>query len=172
MNATVELAEKVDELLLVLRKDLEHIEQSNDNLNVLRELVIRRDDCGLNRLLEQIRSQSQEYVENQKLREQLRQQIARILGWPVGEVRLGRLLQSVSVEQRQRVGQLRNELQNLISRLRSEHSSTVILLADLTRFNNMLLNTILETGKACGITYDARGGTSRSGDIAFMNLQF
>ncbi len=173
MNTTMTgLAERVDELLFVLQKDIEHIEQSIDNLNKLRELLIKRDDCGLNRLLEEIRSQSQGYVENQKLREQLRMHISGILGWSVDEVRLGRLQQTVSVEQEIRVGQLRSRLQGVISRLQGEHAGTVILLADLTRFNNMLLNTILETGRARGITYDAQGGTSRSGDIAFMNLQF
>ncbi len=171
-TTTTELTERVDELLLVLQKDLVHIERSIEKLSELRELVIRRDDSGLNRLLEQIQSQSREYIENQKLREQLRRQIARILGWPVDEVRLGRLQQTVSAEQAIHVGQVRRRLQDVISRLQNEHAGTVMLLADLARFNNMLLNTILETGQACGITYDARGGTSRGGEIAFVNLQF
>jgi hypothetical protein len=168
---TTQLQEKVDELLLVLQKDLEHIERSIVELDELRAFVIKRDDSGLNRLLEQIRSRSQEYEANQKLREELRQQVAKILDWPVGEVRLGRLVQEVSAEQKVNVRQMRERLGGMISRLQREHTSTIILLSELSRFNSILLNTILETGRVCGVTYNARGDASRSGDVAFMNLQ-
>ena len=172
MNAaTTELQGKIDELLLVLQKDLEHIEQSVKELDELRELVIKRNDSGLSKLLEQIRSRSQEYGANQKLREELKRQIAEILDWPVGEVRLGKLLQEVPDEQKINVRQMRERLGDMISKLKREHTSTVMLLSDLSRFNSLLLNTILETGQVCGVTYDARGGTSRSGEVAFMNLQ-
>jgi DNA repair exonuclease SbcCD ATPase subunit len=170
-TVTTELQEKVNELLAVLQKDLEHIERSIGELDELRALVIKRDDSGLSKLLEQIRSRSQEYEANQKLREELRQQIAEILDWPVSEVRLGKLVQEVTAEQRVSVRQMRVRLGGMISRLQREHTSTVMLLSDLSRFNSILLNTILQTGQVCGVTYDARGGTSRSGDVAFMNLQ-
>jgi chromosome segregation ATPase len=169
--ATTKLQEKVDGLLAVLQKDLEHIERSIGEFDELRALVIKRDDSGLSKLLEQIRSRSQEYAANQRMREELRQQIAEILDCPVGEVRLGRLQQEVSAEQQFPVRQMQKRLRSMISRLQVEHSCTVVLLYDLSRFNSMLLNTILDTGQVCGVTYDARGGASRSGDVAFMNLQ-
>jgi hypothetical protein len=171
-TATTELQEKVDELLLVLQKDLEHIERSIEKLNELRELVIRRDDSGLSTLLEEIRSQSQEYIENQKLREQLRQRIGRILNWPVEQVRLGKLQRMVSGERAIHAEEVRKRLRDMILRLQSERAGTVVLLTDLARFNRMLLNTILETWRGCGITYDASGGTSRNDEVAFMNLRF
>jgi hypothetical protein len=167
-----ELAEKVDELLLVLYKDIEHIERSIDELDELRELVIRRDDASLKGLLEQIRLRSQEYVENQKRREQLRRQIAEIISLPVGQVKLGRLQQIVPVERRTDMSQVRKRLRVMVSKLQSEYTGTVMLLADLKRFNGMLLNTIMEAGRVCNVTYDSRGGTSREGDVAFMNLRF
>jgi hypothetical protein len=170
-TATTELQEKVNELLAVLQKDLEYIERNIVELDELRALVIKRDDSGLSKLLEQIRSRSQEYEANQKLREELRRQIAEILDWSVGEVRLGRLLQQVSAEQKVNVRQIRERLGSMISRLQKEHTSTVMLLSDLSRFNSILLDTILETGQVCGVTYNARGGAKRNGDIAFMNLQ-
>lgn len=173
MNAaTTELAQSIDQLLVVLQKDLERIEQSIERLNELRALVIKRDDSGLDRLLEQMRSQSEEYVQNQKLREQLREQIAVILDWPVEQVRLGRLQQILPERQSIQVAQMRERLTKTIARLRTEHAGTALLLADLARFNGILLNWILETGRACGMTYDCRGETSRSRDVAFVNLQF
>ena len=46
------------------------------------------------------------------------------------------------------------------------------LLSDLARFNRTLLSAILESGQPRGVTYNSRGGTSRSGDVAFVNLEF
>jgi hypothetical protein len=173
MNAaTSELAQRINELLPVLQRDLEHIEQSIQRLDELRALVIKRDDSGLCRLLEQIGSQSQECVKNQKLREQLREQIAVILDRPLEQVRLGRLQQILPEPQSIQVAQMRQRLVKMVARLRTEHAATTLLLADLARFNGMLLKWILETGQVCGTTYDCRGETSRSRDTALVNLQF
>lgn len=171
MSTTTELQEQVNELLAVLHKDVEHIEQSIQHLDELRELVVKRDDSGLNKLLEHIKSRSKEYAANQKLREESRRQIAEILDWPVNEVRLGRLQGEVPAEQQVDVKNMRERLSSAISRLQGEHAATIMLLSDLSRFNRMLLNTILESGQFCDVTYNARGDTSRSGDVTFMNLQ-
>jgi hypothetical protein len=173
MNAATNgLTEKVDRLLLVLQKDIKHVQYGIEKLDKLRELLIRRDDVGLGQLLEEMRLQSQEYIENQKLRGELRQQIAAILGWPAEQVRLGRLQEVVPVEQGIFVRQMRRQLKEVISRLKNEYTGTVVLLADLARFNSMLLGAILGTGQSRNITYDAHGGASRSGEVAFVNLQF
>jgi len=173
MNAaTSELAEKTEQLLVVLQEDLVCIERSIERLDELRAFVIKRDDSGLNRLLEQIRSQSQEYVQNQKLREQLREQIAATVDWPLEQVRLGRLQQILPGRQSIKVAQMRERLMKMVARLRTEHAATTLLLSDLARFNGMMLNWILETGGVCGTTYDRRGETSRGRDTAFVNLQF
>ena len=48
--------DKVDELLAVLDKDIEHIQRSLSRLNELRRLVIKRDDTALGKLLESIQA--------------------------------------------------------------------------------------------------------------------
>jgi hypothetical protein len=173
MNGTaIGLTELVNELLVVLQKDLEHIEHSTETLEKLRELVVMRDDKNLNKLLDDIRSNSEEYTANEKRRGQLREEIAFELGWPAEEVRLGKLQNVVSAEQSQRVTQMRRQLAQTVSRLQSEHAGTTMLLADLTRFNRMLLNTFLESPNGREVTYDARGTRSTGDRNAFVNMQF
>jgi len=170
MNTITELSQKVDELLVILEKDLEHIANGIEELNGLRTLVIKRDDYGLGRLLEQIRSRSGEYTENLKQREQVRSCIARLLDWPVEKVKLRELEKAVSAEQSTRIKRMRQQLTEKVSQMQSGHSGTVMLLRDLARFNGMLLNTILEKGRRSGTIYNAHGGRSRGGEVAFMNL--
>lgn len=170
MNTTTELSQKIDELLAVLEKDIEHIQHGIEELEELRRFVIKRDDSGLSGMFEQIRSQSQGYIENQKQREQVRSSIARILDWPIEQVRLSQLQRVVSAGQAEQINLTRQRLTEKVSVMKSEHSGTVMLLRDLARFNGMLLNAILENQQSSGTTYNARGGKSRGGEVAFMNL--
>jgi hypothetical protein len=173
MNTTTnQLTERVDDLLAILEKDIEHINGSIEKLERMRELVIKRDDSALKKLLEKIRLSSEEYSQNLQLREQSKQQVAENLGCSVEQVRLSRLQMILPVEQSRRVGEVREQLERLVSRLRTEHAGTAVLLADLARFNSILLNTILETGRASGITYNARGDRQKHRDGAFVNLEF
>jgi hypothetical protein len=173
MNTTMtQLSERIDELLRILERDIEHIEQSVEQLDELRTLVIKRNDSGLNELLGQIHVQSQQCAQNQQMREQVRDQIAVALDWPLEHVRLGKLQEVLPEHQAARVAQMRQRVIEAVGRLRREHSGTSMLLADLARFNGMILNWILEAEQGRGVTYDARGGRSRSGNVAFVNLQF
>ena len=53
--------DKVDELLIILDKDAQHIQESLSRLNELRGLVIKRDDAALGKLLGSIQSESNSY---------------------------------------------------------------------------------------------------------------
>jgi len=53
--------DKVDELLVILDKDTQQIQESLSRLNELRSLVIKRDDAALGKLLERIQYESDSY---------------------------------------------------------------------------------------------------------------
>jgi hypothetical protein len=53
-TAMIEIEDKVDQLLAVLDKDIQHIQDTLSTLNELRGLVIKRDDASLHKLLESI----------------------------------------------------------------------------------------------------------------------
>ncbi|MHC4482152.1 MAG: hypothetical protein ACYSW4_01245 [Planctomycetota bacterium] len=66
MKATaVEIEDKVDKLVVVLDKDIQHIQEALSQLNELRSLVIKRDEVALGKLLERIRVESDGYTANE-----------------------------------------------------------------------------------------------------------
>ncbi len=65
---TVDLSCKIEDLLGVLRQDIEHLERTLVRLNELRCFVIKRDEKGLTRLLDDIRMESRDYQANEQTR--------------------------------------------------------------------------------------------------------
>ncbi len=63
-TTVINIENKVARLLTVLDRDILHIQQSLLRLDELRDLVVKRDDATLRRLLESIQSESKTYKEN------------------------------------------------------------------------------------------------------------
>ena len=142
--------DKVDELLAVLDKDIEHIQRSLSRLNELRRLVIKRDDTALGKLLESIQAESDSYRSHELKRQSARKELAIAFGCSLKQMTLSRL-------------------EGVLS---GEHLGTALLLSECARFNNVLLKTILDLGKTETVHYNCNGATSRQTETAFVNLQF
>jgi hypothetical protein len=134
-------------------------------------LVVKRDDASLQKLLENIRSESGGYRENELKRQSLRKELAIALVCDFRQMTLSRLETELPDEMKSQVAQKRTELKTLAEKLRNEHISTVMLLSDCARFNSTLLKSVLELGQTGTITYSSRGLARRQDDSAFMNLQ-
>lgn len=171
-TAAFEIEDKINQLLAVLDKDIRHIEDTLSRLNDLRSFIVKRDDASLQKLLESIRSESNSYKENESKRQLLRQELAAALNCDFKQMTLSGLEAELSGEKKTEVTQRKIKLKTLAAKLKKEHSSTIILLTDCARFNNMLLKSILELGQAGTITYSPRGSAERQTNSAFMNLQF
>ena len=170
-NTIVEIEDKVDELITVLDRDIEHVEETLSVLNELRSLVIKRDDATLHELLESIQFKSNSYKENELRRQSLRKELATVLGYSLKEMTLSRLEAELSVEKKNEVAERRIKLKTLTEQLKKEHLSTSMLLSDCARFNSMLLTSVLELGQAGTITYGPKGSAERQINSAFVNLQ-
>jgi len=168
----VEIENKVDELLVSLTKDIEHIQQSLSNLDELRCLVIKRDDSALGRLLERIQAESDSYRQQESKRQAIRQKLANSLGCPVKDLTLSKLEVSTTDGTKERIIRAKAVLRELIGKLRKEYSSTAMLLSECARFNNMLLRSIFNLGRNGVVYYNADGTTRRQSETAFVNLQF
>jgi hypothetical protein len=168
----MEIENKVDELLMVLDRDIRHLEETLSRLNELRALVIKRDDVSLGRLLEKIRAESNDYRENESKRQVLRQELAGTLGCGTERMTLSRLEAEFSGERKLEISRRRIQLQTLAMRLKKEHLSTSILLSDCARFSRMLLRNILDLGNGGITTYNPKGHTEHRPNRAFVNLQF
>ena len=170
--ATIEIEEKVDELLVCLKTDVRHIQESLSNLNELRSLVIKRDDAALERLLENIRAESNRYANHESSRQSMRKELAGILGCNFEQVTLSALKAYLPEAKREQVTQVQTELKALTRELKKEHFRTSLLLSECARFNSLLLRSVFDLGQTGAVYYNSNGATKRQMDTAFMTLQF
>ena len=173
MESTVAAIEdKVDELLVVLDRDIRHLRETLSWLDELRSLVVRRDEKALGRLLDTIRAESDGYSDNGAARRRIREELAFALGCSVDEVTLSRLETALPPTKRAELISRKKLLRSLTRQLKSEHLKTMMLLSDCARFNSALLKGILELGRTGAITYASDGAARSQTDTAFVNLQF
>ena len=173
MKATaVGIEDKVDELLVCLDKDIQHIEQNLSHLNELRSLVIKRDDVALSRLLESIQAGADSYKSHELYRQSIRKELASALDCNPEQMTLSVLEISLPKTKRAQITQMKAKLRSLIEEFKKEHLSTALLLSECARFNNLLLKSIFDIGKTETVYYNSNGATKRQSDMAFVNLQF
>ena len=171
MKATaIGIEDKVDELLVVLDKDIQHIQESSSRLNELRSLVIKRDDATLGELLESIQAESDRYAANELKRQSIRKELAIALGCNVGQMTLSRLEATLPKERKAQVTKRKAKLRSLTNELKKEHLGTVLLLSECARLNSLFLNSIFNAGKTGMVYYDSNGNTRRQTGTAFVNL--
>lgn len=170
--ATIEIEEKVDELLVCLETDVRHMQESLSNLNELRALVIKRDDTALGKLLENIRAESNRYANHESSRQSMRKELAGILCCNFEQVTLSAIKAYLPQAKKEQVTQMQTELKALTGELKKEHLRTALLLSECARFNSLLLRSIFDLGQTGAVYYNSNGATKRQMDTAFMNLQF
>ncbi len=170
--AEAEIKDKVDELLAVLDKDIEHMQQDVSYLNELRGLVIKRDDAALSKLLERIQSETNSYKEHQLKRWSIRKDLADIFDCDFEQMTLSNLEAHLPEGERNQVIIRKTKLKELVKELKKEHISTALLLSECARFNSLLLKSILGLGKSKTVTYTNSGAAKQQGETAFVNLRF
>ena len=167
-----EIEDKVDELLACLDKDSQHIQQSLSQLNQLRSFVIKRDDSSLSKLLKVIQIEAESNRNNESKRQNVRKELANALGYDTEQLTLTVLEANLPKEITARVVNKKTKLMSLVNELKKEYFSTVLLLSECTRFNNLLLNKIFDIGKTGAVYYNSNGATKQQTDMAFVNLRF
>ncbi len=164
--------DKIGELLVVLDKDIEHIQETLSRLNELRSLVIKRDDVSLGKLLESIQAESDSYAANELKRQSIRKELAIAFGCNLEQMTLSRLEDELPEERKAQVTRRKTKLRSLTKELKREHLSVALLLSECARFNNLLLKSVFDLGKTGMVYYNSNGSTKRQTDTAFVNLQF
>ena len=171
-SSSIEIEDKVDELLSCLDKDSQHIEESLSQLNKLRSLVIKRDDAGLGKQLEIIQAESDSYRNHETKRQSIRKKLAKALGRKTEEITLSALEASLPKEKMTQITERKAKLMALIQELKKEYLSTALLLSECARFNNLLLKSIFDLGQTGAVYYNSNGATKRQTDMTFVNMQF
>ena len=167
-----EIEDCVDQLLVVLDKDMEYLEDNISRLNELRSLVVKQDCDALNQLLRNIQSETKTYHQNELKRQILRKKLAAVFNCSPEKITLTRLETSLTNSKSTEVTKRKTRLQELTRLLKKEYAGTQFLLVDCTRFNRLLLKSIFDAGQSENIMYKPTGTTERQTDTVFMNLQF
>ncbi len=178
VSPTVE--SKITALLEVLDRDVRHLEVALSRLDLLRSLLIRRDNAALEQLLGDIRAQVEAYGVIEQERQHLRRDLALELGCTESELTLSRLKTELtgpacSEAQRRRgaaVAQRQARLRSLAGQLRREYTLTGLLLRDVARLNRSLLRAFLGSGGRGCATYSPTGAAQRDPAAALMSIQF
>jgi hypothetical protein len=171
---------KIMALLEVLDEDVRHLESALSRLDLLRSLLIRRENAALEQLLGDIQQQAEAYRAIEQKRQQLRKDLAADLGCTEGELTLSRLRKELtgpacSEAQRRRaaaVAERQTRLRSLAAQLKREHTLTALLLRDAARFNRSLLRIFLGFASRGCTTYTPTGVTQRDSGAALMSIQF
>jgi hypothetical protein len=169
---TLEIEEIIDQLIVILDRDIRHLEDNIATLDQLRRLVVKQDNTALSQLLGSLQSQAKNYRENELTRQTLRSELAFMFGCSVEQITLSRIEEQLAQEKRTEIIKRKSKLRILAGLLKKEYLSTQMLLADCARFNCMLLKSIFEAGRPESTTYSPRGAAQRQADTVFMNLQF
>lgn len=163
---------RVEQLLAVLDRDIQELEQNIDRLNALRSLLIKQDRKALEQLLQAIRSQTAACRQNETERQALRQQLAGFLGCAPQAVTLSSLQRHLPLDKQMEIEKRKNALQALAGTLKKEYAVTQMLLVDCARFNRLLLNSIFGSSQPGHLTYEPTGTARRQTDTVLMNMQF
>jgi hypothetical protein len=170
MDSSIE--ELIEELLALLDADAVRLETTLGHLNNLRAGVIKRDEAAMEQLLETVKADQdgRDAIENK--RNALRHIAAAAFGCSAEEVNLSRIMEQLPPLPRQKVAHRQQILTRLVEKLKTEYMATAILLNECSRFNRMLLDSIV--GSRCkGVaTYNASGQMKRLNGSSFVAMQF
>ncbi len=169
-STATEIEDKVDKLLTCLDTDSQHIQESLSQLNKLRSYVIKRDDSGLSQLLKIIQAETSSHRNHESQRQTIRKELAKALGCNIEQVTLSALEVRLPKVKKDQIIKKKAKLMSLIKELKKEHLSTILLLSECARFNNLLLKSIFDLGRTGAVYYNSNGATKQQTDMAFVNL--
>jgi hypothetical protein len=167
---SLEFDNYIDPLIDVLERDMEHIDSSLEILDQLRGMVIKRDDKSLNLLLEKVRIKTSKYATVENRRQMIRKELARIWGCDVSEMTLTKMIEVLPSHRSEQLQEVKDRLENLLERFKSEHLSTFMLLTECSRFNEVMLSALLN-GKRDESTYNRQGTMKWQSEQNIVNLQ-
>lgn len=155
----MKLKDIVEELLVVLNEDIDHVSVMLERMDQLRSAVIKRDETFLRDLLEAIHDESQIHERIELGRDDVRRRLARMIGCDEEKMNLSLLCENLEPTMRSLVAEKQSELKPLVEKLKREQVLTAMLLKECARLNSMMLKGIF-TNSDSAITYNSRGDAS------------
>ncbi len=165
------LENMVRKMIGILDRDIEHLKDTINNLKIMYDMILSRDDRALGGLLESIKTESTDYRHNEMARQSIRNQIAMLVGCSLDKVTLSGLETVLDGQIKQDLSEKKDQLQKLAEKLKTQHLSTVFLLRDCAKFNRLLINNIFSYINGNTGTYNNRGNVTRSDHHSSMSME-
>lgn len=165
------LSHKTGDMLDVLGRDIVHIEKTLSFLSELRELVIKRDEKNLVRLLDEIRDEAQDYSANEQRRRTIREQLAGLLDCKPEELTISALRLRLDEPAKNDITEKQGRLRILAQQLQREYIATAALLTDCARINSRLLKIVFQRSRTGLVCYDSQGQAAGESGATFMSMR-
>jgi hypothetical protein len=163
---------KVDALLAALDEDIRSTQSTLSQLDVLRSLIIKRDDKALEALLRDLQEEAESRLAAIQRREAIRKELADELGCEPGAMTLSALRRLLVDPRRRAVEDRQTRLKDLVAQLKREYALTTALVADCARFNRSLMRVFFGQDAQGKATYNARGTVHRQANVSLVNLHY
>ena len=164
------IIQHIDRLIDAFDKDIKHLDYTLDMLTNIRERVIKRDEDLLKQILGQVKTELENYALKEQVRNQIRAQIASIIGCNPIEANISKITEYANDTQKKVLVDKQSQLRKLVTKLKDEHLSTVMFLQTCAKINEGMLKSMFRNRETA--SYDSRGRTKYSRHGGVVNLQY
>lgn len=133
----------VDDLLHLLRREHQTLKHRHTQMKELYDVILSNNDGRMEALLAEMAAAQQDQAALDEELETMRSVLARLLGLPTEDLKLGLLVESLEGDRRETLGELHRAIIEQARLLKVQHLDTALVLGEASRLNRMLLEGLL-----------------------------
>ena len=133
----------ISDLMNILGKEIKLLKTREEQFEKLHNIVIKCKGEQMDALLEEMTTSRQEQAELDSELDYMRDTIAGILNIPSRDTTLREIAKKVGGKDGEKLITLRQQLIVLAERLKTQHLNTAVLLAEMSRINKELINSMI-----------------------------
>jgi len=146
----------LSELNAVLDEEIALLSLRRSQMKLLSGAILDRDDAAVERILDEIERTGELQAQTDAKLGNLRNSLAGEFGCQPEQMRLSRLLEAMSGQDRQALQQRRQMVAQLAGELQRQHLETAVVVFECARINRLLLECLCPSGGSVS-TYGADG---------------
>ncbi|MBI5724431.1 MAG: flagellar export chaperone FlgN [Planctomycetes bacterium] len=159
MTTSVDAQTAIDELQVILDKEIEVLDLRRSQMEQISQATVRRDNDLMEKLLGQMEQAIDEHARIDRQLAESRKILAAAYGWPEEQLTLSRLVEQLQGDRRRAIQQKMERILRLTETFRTQHLKTCVLLNECIRINRLLLEGVLP-GAAKVATYGQNGSSA------------
>ncbi len=163
--------EPLERLISLLDIEIDLLQQRQRQFDTLNEVLISRDDKGLERLLHEMEQAQHTQSDTDLKLQATRRSLAEALRVKAGELTLSLLIAHLPDSRASALDYRRNQIVLLAEALRKQHLRAVMLLSESARVNQMLLESLFPKSESV-TTYSADGSDSWRPDTGLVDTEY